>query len=385
MEIFLAAFYLHDLSPFLWEFSPGVGLRWYGLAYILAFIAGWWIYQDLSRRGWADLPRAQVADFITWWVVLGTLIGGRLGYVIFYQPEILTTDPLALFRVWEGGMSAHGGMLGLIVATWLYARTHRISWCNLGDNLVVAAPIGLFCGRVANFINGELYGRATQVPWAMQFPKELYGDPLLLGRLGQAAPAWQGSPVEVVIEQVRSSPDLQEALALILTPRHPSQLYEAFLEGAVLFLILWLLRTRLLLPNGVLTGVFFIGYAIFRSTVEFFREPDAGLILDLTRGQFLSLGLLVVGVIFVSAAYIRPTYPEAFAPSKSGKSRPAKKGRKSGKNAQAESAGKGGRDAASSVPADIEADEHLGANLPSPGAPHRHSAPSPARKKNHPN
>ena len=311
VHAFLAAFYLHDLSPFIWEFSPGVGLRWYGLAYIVAFFAGWGIYRHLSRAGWADLPRAQVADFITWWVVLGTLIGGRLGFVLFYQPEMLLRDPVGLLRVWEGGMSAHGGMLGLVIATWLYARKHRISWCNLGDNLVVAAPLGLFCGRLANFINGELYGRATAQPWGMQFPKELYGDPGLLVRLWQQFPVWEGVPASVLVENVRVSPDLQVALTAVLTPRHPSQLYEAFLEGAVLFLVLWVLRTRVLLPNGVLTGVFFMGYAIFRSSVEFFREPDAGLIFALTRGQFLSLGLFLLGIGFVVYAYRYPSYPLA--------------------------------------------------------------------------
>lgn len=371
MDILLAAFYLHDLSPFLWEFSPGIGLRWYGLAYILAFIAGFWIYRDLSRRGWADLPRSQVADFITWWVVLGTLIGGRLGYILFYQPDILWEDPLGILRVWEGGMSAHGGMLGLIIATWLYARTHGISWWNLGDNLVVAAPIGLFCGRMANFINGELYGRVTDVPWAVQFPKELYTEPGLLSVLWQQASEWRGAPAVQVVESVRQSPELREILVTILNPRHPSQIYEALLEGVVLFVILWLLRTRVLLPNGVLTGVFFIGYAVFRGTVEFFREPDAGLVFELTRGQFLSLGLLLVGVVFIFVAYLRPSYPLAKAPSPSKKnSRPEGRPKKS-------PPADDGADAVGDGPEESD----VPSILPTPGSPHRSSGPSPARKK----
>lgn len=303
------AFYLHDLSPFLLEFSSGVGLRWYGLAYIAAFFAGWFVYRRLSRQGWADLPEKAVGDFITWWVVLGTIIGGRLGYVIFYQPGMLLENPLNIFKVWEGGMSAHGGMLGLVIATWIYSRVHKISWLNLGDNLVVVAPLGLLFGRVANFINGELYGRIASVPWAVQFPKELYSDPESLRRIWSVFPDLRGAGVEVVAGSLDRVPGLREFLAGVLNPRHPSQLYEAFFEGAVLFVILWILRTRLTLPNGVLTGVFFMGYAIFRSFVEMFREPDATLILALTRGQFLSIFLFLLGVAFVVYAFRFPQYP----------------------------------------------------------------------------
>lgn len=315
-----AAAYLHELSPFLWQWAPGVGIRWYGLAYVAAFLAGWWLYCRLSRAGWADLAEDKVADFFAWWVVLGTLIGGRLGYVVFYQPEMIWREPLAIVRVWEGGMSAHGGMLGLVLATWLYARTHHVSWLNLGDNLVVTAPVGLFFGRLANFVNGELYGRPANVPWAIQFPQELWQRPDLLREVWARAPQSAGMSIEQIISSLPRPPELREALITVLTPRHPSQLYEALLEGALLFAVLWLLRTRLLLPNGALTGCFFIGYALLRSVVEFVREPDSALIGPLTRGQFLSVWLLLLGVTFVVAAYLRPTWPLRHQPTPPGHS-----------------------------------------------------------------
>jgi phosphatidylglycerol:prolipoprotein diacylglycerol transferase len=311
--ILLAAYYVHNLSPFLWEVTPGVGLRWYGLSYVAAFIAGWILYRHLSRRGYADLTVDKVGDFITWWVVLGTLIGGRLGYLLFYQPHELLQNPLVIFRVWEGGMSAHGGMLGLVAATWLYAVKHKISWLNLGDNLCVVAPVGLFFGRLANFINGELYGRATQVWWAVQFPKEMYSDPSLVRRALENFPAAGAVGVDSLVAGVRESEELREVLGEILTPRHPSQLYQAGFEGLLLFAFLWWVRTKKKVANGVLTGLFFIGYAVARSSMEFFREPDAGLTAGLTRGQFLSVLLLLLGAAFLLYAWRNPSYPLAWS------------------------------------------------------------------------
>lgn len=310
----LLAYYLHDWSPFLIQFGDGFGLRWYGLAYVVAFLAGYGLYRELARRGYADLPVERVGDFMTWWVVLGTLIGGRLGYMVFYQWSEFLARPWTVFQVWEGGMSAHGGMLGLIVATWLYARRQRISWLNLGDNLVVVAPLGLFFGRLANFINGELFGRATTVPWAVLFPKELYDAPAVYGRVREALllqlpPGAPLPSLDQIIAQAGTSPLLQEILPQILTPRHPSQLYQAFGEGLLLFVLLWLARTRLTLPNGTLTGFFFIGYGILRSVGELFREPDAPLTWILTRGQFLSVFAVVVGVVFCVVAWHQKTYP----------------------------------------------------------------------------
>src|SRR5712691_4453023 len=165
-------YYVHDLDPIIFRIYDNVGPRWYGLAYVLAFISSYVLLRVLAKRGYADLSPERGGDCITGAALFGVLLSGRLGYVFFYKPEMLR-EPLSILRVWEGGMSSHGGMIGVLVFTFYYARRHKISWTNLGDNLVVTAPIGLFFGRCANFINGELYGRATSVPWAMQFPKEL--------------------------------------------------------------------------------------------------------------------------------------------------------------------------------------------------------------------
>jgi len=170
------AYYLHNLDPIIFRIYDNVGPRWYGLAYVLAFVSSYFLLLWLSKRGYADLPPERVGDFITGCALFGVIVGGRLGYVFFYKPEMLR-EPLSILRVWEGGMSSHGGMLGILFFTFYYARRHKISWLNLGDNLVVTAPMGLFFGRCANFINGELYGRIANVPWAMQFPKELLDHP----------------------------------------------------------------------------------------------------------------------------------------------------------------------------------------------------------------
>jgi phosphatidylglycerol:prolipoprotein diacylglycerol transferase len=305
------AYYLHDFDPIIFRIYDNVGPRWYGLAYILAFICGYVLLRSLARMGYADLPVTKVADFITGCALFGVIIGGRLGYVFFYKPDMLR-QPMSILRVWEGGMSSHGGMIGILLFTFYYARRHKISWMNLGDNLVVTAPLGLFFGRCANFVNGELYGRTTNVPWAMQFPKELLDHPAEAVRA--AAACIQIDPAlitpEMIIAAVHRQPQVKEILRPILTPRHPSQLYEAFFEGIVLFAILWFVRTRMRQPNGVLTGLFFICYAIFRIVVETFREPDAALIAGFTRGQFFSFFLVAIGIAFIVAAKLRPTFPK---------------------------------------------------------------------------
>ncbi len=305
------AYYVHDLNPLIFRVYGNVGPRWYGLAYVLAFVSGYFLFRYLAKRGYADLPVAKVGDFITGAALFGVIVGGRLGYVLFYKPEMLR-EPLSIFRVWEGGMSSHGGMVGLLAFTFYFAWRHKISWTNLSDNLVVTAPLGLFFGRCANFINGELYGRATDVSWAMQFPKELTEN---IGEAQQAIVACTKidpsltSP-EAIVAAVRHQPQVKDVLRSILTPRHPSQLYEAFFEGIVLFAILWLVRTRMRQPNGVLAGLFLICYAIFRIVVENFREPDASLIAGFTRGQFFSFFLIGIGLAFVIFAKLRPTYPK---------------------------------------------------------------------------
>src|SRR6266404_2799914 len=279
----MLAYYVHDLDPLIFRIYDNVGPRWYGLAYVLAFLCSFLVYRKLAQRGFADLSVTKVGDFITGAALFGVIVGGRLGYVFFYKPEMLR-EPLSIFRVWEGGMSSHGGMVGLLAFTFYFAWRHKISWTNLGDNLVVTAPLGLFFGRCANFINGELYGRATDVSWATQFPKELTEN---------------ASEAERAVAACRQI--------------HPSQLYEAFFEGVALFTILWFVRTRMRQPNGVLTGLFFIFYAIFRIVCENFREPDATLITGFTRGQFFSFFLIAIGLAFVIVAKLRPTFPKRIA------------------------------------------------------------------------
>lgn len=284
------AYYLHNLSPFIWEIRPGFGLRWYGFAYVLAFVAGYWLYRRLSQRGYSELPPEKVSDFITWGAIFGVMLGGRLGEMILYDGKQWLSDPLMVFRVWEGGMSSHGGMLGLILFTLFYARRHKLSWTSIGDSLCVVAPVGLFFGRVANFINGELYGRATTVPWAVQFPNELYENKALADRVQLAhdnLPAALHDPAD------------REILHQMLTPRHPSQLYEALLEGVLLFCVLWFLRTKTRQPRGVLTGLFFVLYALLRIFGEMFREREVADIGPFTYGQFLSLFLIAIGTAFI--------------------------------------------------------------------------------------
>jgi phosphatidylglycerol:prolipoprotein diacylglycerol transferase len=310
------AYYIHDLNPLIFRIYDDVGPRWYGLAYVAAFVSSFFMFRWLAKRGYADLPVPKVADFITGVALFGVIIGGRLGYVFFYAPDMLA-DPVSIFKIWKGGMSSHGGMLGIFFFALFYARRHHVSWRNLGDNLVVTAPIGLFFGRCANFINGELYGRATNVRWAMQFPKELLDHPMeaqqAVAACGKVDPSI--ATADDVIAAIHQQPAIKEFLRPILTPRHPSQLYEAFFEGIVLFLILWVVRTRTRVPNGVLIGLFFTCYAIFRIAIENFREPDASLILGFTRGQFFSFFLIAIGLAFIIVAKLRPTFPKSQVPN----------------------------------------------------------------------
>ena len=311
----LLAYYVHDLSPFLLDFGNGFGLRWYGLAYVAAFFVGYLLYVRLTEQGYSDLAPAQVGDFITGVALFGVILGGRLGYMLLYDWQSFSSNPLVFFKFWDGGMASHGGMIGIVVFTWIYARRKRVSWLNIGDNLVVVAPVGLFFGRCANFINGELFGRVTGVAWAVQFPKELYDAPpeTVQHAISEAAalnPQW--TTIAAVVDNVRLSPALRQQLGGTLSPRHPSQIYEALLEGALLFAILYILRTRLRLPNGVLTGVFFVCYAILRIFGEMFRQPDAPLTMGLSRGQFLSLFLVAIGAAFLLYAMLKPSWAPKF-------------------------------------------------------------------------
>ena len=300
------AYYIHQLSPFIVRFSGEFGLHWYGFAYVMAFVVGYWLYHRLAVQGYGELPPEKVADFITLGALFGVMLGGRLGYILFYGWNMVRANPLNVFKLWEGGMSSHGGIFGLVIFTWVYARWQRVSWPGVGDNLVVVAPIGLFFGRIANFVNGELWGRiitSLNPPlWAMRFPKEL-PERLPPGMDPQMAN-------ELVERAYAHDPAALAELARILPLRHPSQLYEAGLEGVVLFTILYVIRTRMRAPVGMLTGVFMIAYAVLRIIGEQFRQPDVGIAFTwgLTRGQFLSLFMFLIGGGFVAYSLVTRRY-----------------------------------------------------------------------------
>lgn len=312
----LFADYLNRLNPVLLRFTDSIQLRWYGIAYVLGFFVGYLILQRWAKRGRGELRPEATADFITYAALFGVLLGGRLGYMLLYNRAEFFANPLSIVNVAGGGMASHGGIAGLFFFTLFWAKRHRCSWTGLGDNLVVAAPAGLFFGRIANFINGELYGRAASVPWAVRFPDEATrwaSDPdatdkyaqlvSLLSRFNAPAAADEHS---LILSLARTDDAFAEALRPLLTPRHPSQLYEAALEGLLLFAILFTVREKFPnAPHGLLTGLFFILYAVFRIIGEQFREPDA-LIHGFTEGQFYSLFMIVVGIAFLIFAATRP-------------------------------------------------------------------------------
>lgn len=250
-----------NIDPVAFELGPIV-IRWYALAYLTGFVGGWMMAGKLVEK-YHDktLTRDHVDDLLTW-IILGVILGGRLGYVIFYNPSYYLSNPADILKVWQGGMAFHGGMLGAIVSTFLFARKYKIQFLKLTDILAVTAPIGLFFGRLANFINGELYGRITDSPFGMVFPGG--------GEL----------------------------------PRHPSQLYEATLEGFVLFVFMLILIKKGVLKDkpGVTSAIFLMGYGIFRFLIEYVREPDAqiGLFLNfVSMGQILCLPMIIGGVLIL--------------------------------------------------------------------------------------
>ena len=258
-------------DPVLISLGP-FQIRWYALAYIAGILLGWLYSRALIRneRLWGGPAPLTVLDFddFVLWVTLGIILGGRTGYVLFYNPHHFLQHPLEAFQLWKGGMSFHGGFTGCVLAVVLFARRRQIPILSLGDLTCATGTIGLFLGRIANFINGELWGRPTDVPWGMVFPG---AGPL---------------------------------------PRHPSQLYEATLEGLVLGIALWLLmRSGALRRPGLVIGWFAIGYSMARIVCEFFREPDPQLGFlwgGLTMGMLLSVPLLLTGVAFIYAALTRP-------------------------------------------------------------------------------
>lgn len=309
--------YIHDLNPVALPIYGNLAVRWYGLAYLAGFVAGFLLLRHLARRGLWVLKPDKTGDFIAAAAMFGVFLGGRLGYLFMYQlPEQgwskILSDPLMIFRVWEGGMASHGGILGLVFVTWFYAKKEKVTFAGLGDGLCVVGPLGLFFGRVANFINGELYGRIIEgmVPWAVRFPLSLTKEPESVQQS-----AWQAcaeiepsladaQSMETLIAVARKNHEVSQTLGDFLPPRHPSQIYEGLLEGALLFAILWWVRTRYKnAPDGLLTGLFFALYAGFRILGEQFREPDAALVGNLTRGQFFSLFMFVFAALFLLHAW----------------------------------------------------------------------------------
>ena len=248
------------IDPVLIAVGP-FAVRWYALAYVAGLVIGWRTLRVLVAKSPTAGTAEDVDDFLLW-ATLGVVLGGRIGYVLFYNLAYFVGQPSEILMVWKGGMSFHGGFLGVVAATVMFTRKRKLPLVAFGDRLAVVAPIGLFFGRLANFINGELFGRVTDVSWGVVFPR---GGPL---------------------------------------PRHPSQIYEALLEGALLFTILFVLSRResLRARPGILIGVFLAGYGLARSFVELFRQPDAHIgFLDAgtTMGQWLSLPMVVLGVLLI--------------------------------------------------------------------------------------
>ena len=252
-----------QIDPVIIQLGP-FAIRWYALAYIAGLLSGWRVARRLvARPGW--LPTPEHVDDLLFYATLGVVIGGRLGFVLFYHPLYFLENPLEIVAVWKGGMSFHGGLLGVIVSLLLFARNTGLPALEVLDVAAVVTPIGLFFGRIANFINGELWGRVSDVPWAMVFP---------------------GGGAE---------------------PRHPSQLYQATLEGLVLLALMWFLarRPREERHRGLLGGAFLAGYAVARSIGELFRQPDAHLgflVAGTTMGQLLSLPMLLLGLFLIIRA-----------------------------------------------------------------------------------
>jgi len=258
------AFTFPSIDPIALQLGP-VAIHWYALAYVAGIMLGYYYVSWLDRRQPVKFFTEKAKDDLIFYAVLGVLLGGRIGYILFYNLPFFLSHPGDILKIWQGGMSFHGGLLGVFVAYWLFARKYRLKWLRIMDYLAAATPIGLLLGRIANFVNGELYGRVTDSPWGIVFP--------------------QGGP----------------------EPRHASQLYEAGLEGLVLFVVLFVLCvwTRSLQYVGRVGGVFLAGYGIARFTVEYFREPDAHLgylAFGATMGQLLCVPMIAVGLYLVLTA-----------------------------------------------------------------------------------
>lgn len=267
-----------QFDPIAVSLGP-LAIRWYALSYLVGFALFFWLGRRQIARGNSVFTREMLDDFLTWGI-LGVILGGRLGFVLFYQPAYYLANPIDIFKVWEGGMSFHGGFLGVLAAAWLFARKHGLRFLQVTDFIAPLVPLGLASGRLGNFINGELWGRITDPAkfWAMGFPQAARED----AALSALNPQW--------------AQWLAEYGSL---PRHPSQLYQFALEGLLLFVIVWLFA-RQPRPVGQISSLFLAGYGVFRFIAEYFRQPDdyLGLLtLGLSMGQWLSLPMVVLGVI----------------------------------------------------------------------------------------
>ena len=258
-----------QFDPIALSVGP-LAIRWYGLMYLVGFVCFWLLAKRRTQEAWRGISLDAMENLL-FYGILGVILGGRLGYCLFYQPDYYLANPQAIVAVWDGGMSAHGGLLGVIAVMALYAKTHQVSFWTISDFVAPLVPPGLMFGRIGNFINGELWGRLVSgdLPWAMIFPQAMDGG----------------------------------------IPRHPSQLYEALGEGLLLFIVLWVVSKKPR-PAGFVSGLFCLGYGIARFIVEWFREPDAFLGLqafDLSRGQWLTLPLILLGAGLMAWALKKKT------------------------------------------------------------------------------
>jgi phosphatidylglycerol:prolipoprotein diacylglycerol transferase len=325
--------YLHKLNPYAIEFSEGIGVRWYGLAYLTGFLIGYWIICFLSRNKLSPLKEEEIGDF-AFSLAIGTIVGGRLGYCLFYAPELFLQFnhhfPFwGLLAINQGGMASHGGIAGIAITCILYARKHHLSLLHLGDLSTFGGTIGIFFGRIANFVNGELVGRpcSPTLPWAVKFPQDILAWPnqapeklpelvTAVQQLGVAPERWQtlvqnaqvdahswsvlqGYLYSLLDAIQKGNVIVQQAVEPLLVTRHPSQLYGSLLEGLAVFVILAIIWLKPRKP-GVVAGWFFVTYSIMRIFTELFRVPDAQIgfqWLGLTRGQWLSVVILGIGLV----------------------------------------------------------------------------------------
>lgn len=317
----------HFIDPVAIPLLGPVDVRWYGLGYVFAFAVGYYVLRYLSREGDLRLDYDGISDLI-FGLILGTILGARIGYILFYDFDTFIANPARIIRLWEGGLSFHGGLAGVVLASVWFVRKHRIDLVHVLDALALGVPFGIFAVRIANYINGELYGRITteEVPWAVRFPT----DPTATRLLG-IDQVYGIRPREEAILAAHES-GAWDAIRDQVPLRHPSQIYEALSEGLLLGLILWGIylfakRKGIRLPTGLLAGVFLTGYGVFRSIVELFRQPDAqfrdpndplGTVLGpLTMGQTLSMLVIGSGLYLLYRAWRTPRTARPAATKKS--------------------------------------------------------------------